>query len=865
MFRLALLMIIPATALMLGGGTVAQEKAKAQAKKPQPKREATPAEDLAVPAGFHIELLHTSDAATEGSWINMCKDGKGRLIVGGQRSQPVLRFTITDGKVSKEEKLDLPISETMGLLYAYDSLYVVGAGPGAPYGLFRCKDTKGTDQYDEVKLLKNLNSGGEHGAHAVLLGPDKKIWVICGNHTGLPAGLSAESPHQHFAEDHVLPRQWDGNGHAAGILAPGGYVVRTDPDGKEWELLLAGFRNAYDMAFNADGELFTFDSDMEWDWGMPWYRPTRINHCTSASESGWRSGTGKWPEYYADSLPATDNIGVGSPTGVTNGIGAKFPAKYQKAIFALDWTYGRIFAVHLTPHGSSYIGTHEVFVAPKGLVGNGPKKPLNVTDAVIGDDGSLYFTTGGRNTQSGLYRVTYTGSESTAPADLHDAAGATDRKLRHEIEAFHGKKDPKAVATAWPHLGSEDRFLRYAARVAIEFQAVAEWKSKLLTETNPTAAINAALAIARVGDFAAQVEMFTALEKFPLSSLTDEQKLEKLRVLEVSFSRHGQPTGTFVNKVAAEVDGQFPSANEFVNREAVQILIYLQSPKVLAKALTLMANAKTQEDRFHYLFHLRTLPVGFWTLDQRKEYLGYWTKDAGKMAHPPQVLKWFEEAGRGYSDGASFANFKRNFLKEYVLGLSPAEKKELDPIINAIDKAANVVIEAKVRPFVKKWAMDDLVSLLPKASSGRNFEKGKQAFVDAQCAKCHRFGDFGGSVGPDLTAIASRFDKQAILESILEPSKVLSEQYQNEQFNTFSGQSVIGRVVDESADKVAVQPDPLDQKRVEIKKADIETRKASKLSPMPANLADVLTTDDILDLIAFLESGGRKQHPAFKK
>ena len=108
-----------------------------------------------------------------------------------------------------------------------------------------------------------------------------------------------------------------------------------------------GFRNAYDLALNADGELFTYDADMEWDLGLPWYRPTRVLHATAGSDFGWRSGTGVWPAYRLDSLPAAANIGPGSPVGLEFGYGASFPAKYQRALFALDWTYGTIYAVHL--------------------------------------------------------------------------------------------------------------------------------------------------------------------------------------------------------------------------------------------------------------------------------------------------------------------------------------------------------------------------------------------------------------------------------------------------------------------------------------------------------------------------------------
>jgi putative heme-binding domain-containing protein len=394
---------------------------------------------------------------------------------------------------------------------------------------------------------------------------------------------------------------------------------------------------------------------------------------------------------------------------------------------------------------------------------------------------------------------------------------------------------------------------------------VQEWAAKATAEADTTAGLTALLALARYGDRSTQAGLLAALEKFPLSKLPDAQKLEKLRVLGVSFIRQGRPTAEQTRKVIAEIDPLFPSANEFVNREAAIVLIYLNAPSALPKCLKLMADAKTQEDRYHYLFHLRTLPIGYWTLDQRKEYLGYYTKDRGKMAHPPEVLKWFADAGRPYGDGNSYANFMRNFLREFVSNLSDAEKTALAGEIAAIDKTVNAVVQAKPWAFVKKWTMDEMMPLLAQVEKGRDFEKGKQAFADAHCAKCHRLGDVGGAVGPDLTAVSARFDRRAILESIIEPSKVLSDQYQNETFASADGKSVTGRVVDETKDELFIQADPLDPKRVAIKKVDLDSRKPSPVSPMPADLANGLTKDEVLDLIAYLEAGGRKDYKAFRK
>ena len=134
-----------------------------------------------------------------------------------------------------------------------------------------------------------------------------------------------------------------------GEKAPGGFICRVSPDGKKWDLVAIGFRNPFDLAFHRDGELFTYDSDMEWDIGAPWYRPTCALHVTGGAEFGYRNGAGKWPAYTIDSLPPVVNVGPGSPTGVAFGYGAKFPIKYQEALFLCDWSYGRLYALHLKP------------------------------------------------------------------------------------------------------------------------------------------------------------------------------------------------------------------------------------------------------------------------------------------------------------------------------------------------------------------------------------------------------------------------------------------------------------------------------------------------------------------------------------
>lgn len=818
--------------------------------------------------GFKVEHVLKADPKANGSWICLAKDPKGRLLLGGQSGQPITRVTMKDGKVEKQEVLHIPVSETMGMLYVDNVLYISGNGKKG-FALYRCKDTKGDDSYDDVEFLREWQGGsGEHGSHGLVLGPDKKLYAVCGNFTGVPKDLAPSSPHRIYGDDLALPRMEDGNGFGAGAKPPGGYVARMDLDGKNIELFSAGERNTYDIGFNADGELFGFDSDMEWDWGAPWYRPTHVFHAVRGGDHGFREGSAKWPEYYADSLPRSATIGIGCPTGVAFGTGAKFPVKYQKAFYICDWTYGRLIAVHLKPNGASYIGTFENFVAPKSLSGKGGKTPLNLTDVVIGDDGSLYFTIGGRGTQASLFRVTYTGNEPATTLEaskLLEKVGSDARAVRHKLESFNVQADPSAIEFAWPHLNSPDRFIRYAARLAIERNPISQWQDKALAEKQPQAALTALLALARLGGADTQPAILKSLAAIPFAKLSEDQQLEKLRVIEVSIARQGVPKDAVAKQLISELDPLYPAKTESANRELCQILLALDTPGAVERTVALMKAAPTQEEQVAYATFLRNTKTG-WNVDLRRTYLSWW--NAGRSnAHPDYVTKWFKDAGIGFNNGASFANFLSHAHEEAKFTMSPDEITALGDVLTAYSAAQTPKPAALLssRKLVKEWTTADLQPMLAEVGKGRNFARGKQVFYEAQCSACHRYGDQGGAIGPDLTAVATRFKRQDILESSTEPSKVLSEQYMNTSIETTDGKVYIGRITEDTPEKVVLRPNPLEPTTVTIAKSEIETREHSKISPMPVGLLNTFTKEDILDLLAYLESFGDSKHPNFAK
>ena len=809
-----------------------------------PAPEATPVADIRVPQGFKVELLYSVPGGEMGSWVSMTTDPKGRLIVSDQYGK-LYRITLAEAGSSESpviEPIDVEIGMAQGLQYAFGGLYVMVNGTNKDaQGLYKVTDSDGDDKLDMAEHLRLIDGGGEHGPHAVILAPDgKSLYVCAGNHTN-PTDFSTSRVPRNWGEDQLLPRMWDAGGHAVGKMAPGGWIAKVSPDGKEWELVASGFRNEYDIAFNADGELFTYDADMEWDVGSPWYRPTRVNHVTSGAEFGWRSGTGKWPVWYPDSLGSVVDIGPGSPTGIAFGTGAGFPAKYQKALFISDWSYGVIYAVHLTPSGSTYVGEAEPFISAA---------PLPVTDIVVNPrDQAMYFTIGGRRTQSGLYRVTYTGPESTAPAAAAESTGADLRSIRHKLEDLHVNASSDAVVEALKWLGHPDRSIRFAARIALEQQPVASWQEQALNEnTNADAKLTALLALARCGDASVQSGLLESLGQLDGASLSSDQKLAAIRVVSLAFIRMGRPSDDLAHAVANILNSIYPSEDIRLNRELCAMLVYLNGDQVADKTLKLLRDASTQEEQIHFAMCLRVLNRDQWTLEQRKEY-----------------FQWFVTAAN-LRGGNSFSGFLKNFREEAIATLSEQDKTALKEVLDIRPESTEPVVEAASRPFVRAWAVDDLLTEVEDGLKGRNFENGRRMFTVTACYKCHRFAGSGGIVGPDLTAVARRYNARTMLESLIEPSKVISDQYEASVFVLNNGKQVIGRVVNLNADKLMISENMLDPGRLtSISRDEIEESFVSKVSMMATGLLNNLSREEILDLVAYLQSAGNPDAAAFKQ
>ncbi|OYW76506.1 MAG: heme-binding protein [Verrucomicrobia bacterium 12-59-8] len=848
----------------------AKGDAKAKAAKVKPKRPdavgpaiganvATPVSNIKTLPDFKVELLYSVPGGDEGSWVNLCTDDKGRIYASDQYGG-LYRFKMpAPGQTlnpSDVQKVPADIRAVNGMLFAFGALYV-GVNDyekKIPSGLYRITDSDNDDMPDKVEMLRAIDSGGDHGVHAVLLTPDGKgLYLITGNNAVLTETVPTSPVQKLWGDDHLLPRMPDGRGHNRSVMAPGGNVYRVSPDGKEFIQFANGFRNIFDGGVNREGELFVYDADMEYDFNTSWYRPTRINHVVSGAEYGWRNGAGKYPEFYYDSLPATLNIGPGSPTGTTFGYGAKFPAKYQDAFFVLDWSWGKIYAVHLTPKGASYTATKEEFVTGG---------PLPVSDAIIGKDGAMYFTIGGRRVQSGLYRVTYTGKESTAPVTSKPKITPA-AELRHELAAYHGKADPKAVAFAWPHLSDKDRFIRSAARTVLDHNPIAEWESKALNEKNATAQLEALLALTRmtgacpthrtagyVVNTAKRDQILAALLKRDFKKLTNEQRMAYVRLIEIVLHRFGNPDDATVAAIIAKLDPSYPAGNFELNWLLTETLAYLQAPNTAAKGMALIAAAESQEPQLEYARSLRFLKTG-------------WTKELRT-----QQLEWFLKAAN-YKGGSSFSIFIEFVRKDSLATFTPEENTQLAELI-AKKPEVKSAIENVGTMFVGRtptmWTLDELSAAASTGMKKRSFENGRKMFTAAACYTCHRFGNAGGMTGPDLTGAGGRYSPHDLLDNIINPSKVINEQFVPIIVTKNDGTLMSGVVVNLSGDGVTLNTDLTDpNQRVNVDRKEVKSIELSTVSPMPPMLLAMLKKDEILDLMAYVLSGGDKTNAMFGK
>ena len=599
---------------------------------------AEPVAGLRAPEGF--EVSQVADETLVPDAIRLAVDPRGRIVVSGPGYIRILIDDDGNGRAERAEDFsDEPRGGAMGLLWEGDMLYCVGQG-----GLRRLIDANHDDRADgPSELIRAVKASGEHEAHALRRGPDGWLYLLCGNNAGIDASW-AQLPTSPIREPVA------------------GCVVRFSPDLQKSEIVADGFRNAYGMDFNDDGELFTFDSDNERCVSLPWYEPTRFYHVVAGGHYGWlspqRARFWRLPSYMPDVVPPVATLGRGSPTGVVCYRHQQFPEHYRGGLFVLDWTFGRVEFLPLVRVGSTYQAKPEAFLRSIGENGFAP------TDALVHPEtGDLYVSIGGRGTRGAVYRVRYTkglglvegsgvrvpgsaiagAATGRAPAPwtmldwqpelkqkcLKDASGsdAFARRraltyLQRHVAHFSAEERRAAVMANW---NSDDRLLRSATaelmvrlrspgldRFLREAQEPYERTTTALAAVAEHPTLAGAWVCSVVADVEAPAEAGLAAVRVVQRALGDLAAPQQLGTVWEGYTPHGGvfSRGNRWQERAAQVLREaFPSDDADLDRELSRTLAMLEDgdPALLARIAERLADDSNPIEDIHYLIVLARL------------------------------------------------------------------------------------------------------------------------------------------------------------------------------------------------------------------------------------------------------------------
>ena len=703
---------------------------------------------------------------------------------------------------------------------------------------------------------------------------------------------------------------------------------------------------------------------MEWDINMPWYREVRTVHGIPGGNYGYRDGSGKYPDYYLDSLPPLREVGRGSPVGVEFYTSYAYPRQFFDNLFEADWSRGRLLYTALTPNGATYSarGDRAEFVHGE---------PFNITDVEVGPDGMLYFTTGGRNTSGGVWRLRYKGTVEAPPdmtgvlaivrqpqplsswgwaaiervkESMGAAFGTELERLARDVNAQgldraravyemqrHGPSpsaallstllkdrdagvraaaifaagvqggqaegapkaqadvaatalrdaDPMArrraaealvrmgqspdrpslapVADIYALLKDQDRFVRWAGRLALERTPRAEWRDRAMKDMDVLSGVESMLALVNTApegeSLQPLIDKGLAMMKMPMSV---DDRLRLFRAFQYTT------TETVAGLSPAErerlhglIVPLFPAQDERLNRELALMLAYAGQPQAIEEILSAMPKGDDNQPlQLHYLYALRTMKEG-WTL--------------------PQKTQLAELLGRAstWRGGAQFVNFVGQMFDAVEPLFASDEEKELlfakAPDFSPLTPEQLEEIKARQAKAGRGGGRGGPPTPLAARRAGRIISRqemleeavfqpqqkldaaeGRRVF-EAECASCHQVGELGsdhGVPGLNLTGSPALASKYALLEAVMLPHRTVATEHETTVITTGDGRTITGMVLRESPQSVSLLTP--EGTVTDVPTAQVKSRVRERTSIMSEAMADRIGQTGLRNLAEFL-------------
>lgn len=839
--------------------------------------------EFQVPDGLEVRVWAATPQLYNPTDIDV--DGRGRVWVaeGVRYREPSRRSTPGDGYVHRARDRVVVLEDADGdgaadrsTVFAEDAdlLVPLGIAVVGDRAIVSCSpsalvytDSDGDGRADRKETLLTGFGGvdSDHGLHAFVEGPDGRLYFAAGN--GGKIDVTDRSGHRVRRLPFPVPRD----------LPPGeprwvqGLALRVNPDGTGLEVLAHDFRNNYELAVDAFGDVWQNDND---DDG---HESCRFTHVLEGGSYGFHSLDGR-RTWFADrrpgqtkeaahwhlddpgTAPTTEITGSGGPTGLAVYERGALPAAYDGMILNADAGRSTVFAHFVTPDGAGFRSRRIDFIKPRAGTGDRGRW-FRPSDVAVGPDGAIYVAdwydpvVGGAGMLDGkaagrILRIAPRGARLAVPRlDLASNAGRVAALANPAVHVRAAAADalraagPAALPALKPALEARGdlalraRALWVAAALGPEGRALVE---AALRDPEPRLRITALRALRQRGEAKAALRLLAR-----------------------------DPDAAVRREVAVALRAR-PSA------EALPLLVqlarsYAGGDRTLLEAIGV--GAAGREDALYRA----VVPAG----DARR-----WPARAAELAfrlHPAASVPALRArlADRALPEAArqqalvALAFVKDRQAAGAVLGVaeSPTDPLARDALVLALPRvdgdwrgfglleralalqerapapagaAPAEALEVRDVPPPERYPSPAQVLALPGDAA-----RGRRVFfsVNASCARCHEHAGQGGEVGPPLTHIGGKLGREALLDAILHPSAAIAYGYEATGVETKGGQSYSGLLLAEG-DNVVLKEGSGELRL--IPGAEIKARARQNVSLMPDGLAFGLAPAQLRDLVEFL-------------
>lgn len=621
--------------------------------------------------------------------------------------------------------------------------------------------------------------------------------------------------------------------------AEGGSTYRCRTDGSQMTRETTGHWNAFGMAFDLEGNLFSTDNDPN---ATP---PNRLLHIVPGADFGYeyrygRSGRHPLVCWYGEN-PGTLGM-IGALGEAACGLIPHGPGQLLSA----SWTDNRVDLHALKPKGASFTATREPF-----LSGPNDFRPVHFSYSVDGK--YLYFTDWVKisypvHGHGRIWRVRF-----KQPVQLNPSARNVGAQMLSPQEAIKvlGDKDPyirtKAIHTLtrnpnslvgkdWKASSNPIARAHYAVALKkVDAQKYSAVVPALLADPNPKVRFVGIKWIADEGLVKYRPNLEELLNQPDVSRRDLQSVLAALSKISGDSKKEFSPSDTLLD-IALDVTkpvGTRAIALQNVNVDHKRLTVEVLASMARAKSLAIQREA------------VRSLAIH---------------PDA---ANAPVLANL-----------AINESLDEKLRADAIAGLSSAAADHLDLLtLLAQSKKSTVSFEASRSLFAASLTKRDLADkppvtdldawrlLVDQATGDPNIAVGRRLFFHPTlggCYKCHAMNGRGKSIGPDLTTIRNQtgITQNWLLEHIVNPNAEMAPYYRPQMLVTVDGEVMTGLVIGKEGKKQAYVG--ADGNIFLVAKDDIEERREVETSIMPTGLLDNLTPNEIRDLIAYLLEGEEK-------